>query len=863
MSFASAIELLDFIDDLAIVFDDNMQVKYGNKAAQKFLGIQEDGISGLSIAAFIEQYAPSAHLEEIQQAIIETQRISLIVQGETDTLHFQLHTKILSRGKELVYVCLFKPKHSTSGKALRLQSTKEQMIAQMENTTDAIWAIDAAFRLVTQNTVAREKYGEIFKRHLNIGDHATDSLPADAAEIWSHRYKLALEGIPHTKTDHYAVDGVLLYTETSFSPIRIEGEVAGVSCFSRDVTLQREYETALMESERKFKHLVSNIPSVAYICRLDEAFSMEYISDEITNVSGYAASDFIDNQRRTYRSIIHPEDLPFVVETIDQHLKQEKGFSLDYRILHQDGSIRWVNERGRALFDDQGHCFKFQGVITDNTMRVRDQQMLQTSEDNFRKVFQQSNTAIAISDGMRVLLANQAWEELTGYDEDGFKNMDPMDFVHPEELHKAQELMRRLAESKGEPVSDLLHIVDARQQDKWMNVNLSSIEFDGDWATMIILTDFTEQVLANREINKMSAIIMNSPTSIVITDKAGVIEYVNPFFQKVTGYSADEAMGKNPSILKSGGTPPEVYVNLWQTISAGNIWEGEFENKKKDGQKYWELARIAPIMNERDEIVNYIAVKQDITERKIYQQQLEENEQNLKELNAKKDKFFSIIAHDLRSPFVGLVGLTDLLHAHFKEMDEEKIIYYLKHANESAHNVYKLLETLLQWSKTQTGKMEFKPEPIDLRDLIHESLELATVSAKNKNISLINYVFNPLLLEADKNMLFTVLRNLISNAIKYTPRDGKVEIDCIDKGQKVQLSVRDYGVGIPLKDQAKLFKIEESYSNPGTEKEKGSGLGLLMCKEFIEKHGGKIWCKSEENAGSTFFFTVPKSQQGS
>jgi signal transduction histidine kinase len=288
---------------------------------------------------------------------------------------------------------------------------------------------------------------------------------------------------------------------------------------------------------------------------------------------------------------------------------------------------------------------------------------------------------------------------------------------------------------------------------------------------------------------------------------------------------------------------------------------GELQNRKKDGTQYCEKVRIAPIFSDDGTITHFISIKEDITKQKQNLNKIEDSERKLIKLNAQKDKFFSIIAHDLRSPFSGLVGLADMLHHDFKKLDQNTLENYLGLLSNSSHQVLKLVENLLAWARTQTGRIEFKPQPLNVKNYITDVFEVQSLAAKNKQINLIDKSPEDIFVKADANMLLTILRNLISNAIKYTHKSGIVSIETsiklYNKTPFAVISISDTGVGIPLEKQDKLFKIEENYTTIGTEKEKGNGLGLILCKEFVEMHGGKIWCSSIEGSGSSFFFSLP------
>ena len=238
---------------------------------------------------------------------------------------------------------------------------------------------------------------------------------------------------------------------------------------------------------------------------------------------------------------------------------------------------------------------------------------------------------------------------------------------------------------------------------------------------------------------------------------------------------------------------------------------------------------------------------------------LEANKRAVDEANATKDKFFSIIAHDLRSPFNSILGMASLIKEKESDLDGKEIKMMLSTLHDSAEKSYTLLNNLLQWANSQSGRMPFSPEKIRLRPVIHEVTDLLKSNFSQKNVKLIDAV-GDLRVYADKNMLQTILRNLLSNAVKYSRPGGNVRIGTEDLRDEVLISVSDSGIGIPECEQEHLFHLTDAYQIPGTAGEKGSGLGLVICKEFTERHGGRIWVESETGKGSTFYVSLPKKK---
>jgi Signal transduction histidine kinase len=253
------------------------------------------------------------------------------------------------------------------------------------------------------------------------------------------------------------------------------------------------------------------------------------------------------------------------------------------------------------------------------------------------------------------------------------------------------------------------------------------------------------------------------------------------------------------------------------------------------------LSRVRSLKNQKKKLERLVVIKTS----------------ELQELNVSKDKFFSIIAHDLKNPFQTIIGFSEMLKEEMKDGDNAAGQNYAGLINASAIQTFRLLENLLEWANSQRGKVTFSPVSINLRELVNEEFGVLIDMAKGKNIELKSSFDDSLTFIADKNMINTILRNLISNAIKFTHKNGKVELKAIINNKQVEISVSDNGIGMKNETMAKLFRLDGNLSTRGTENEKGTGLGLFLCKEFVEKHGGRIWVESEYGKGSTFKFTLP------
>jgi len=388
------------------------------------------------------------------------------------------------------------------------------------------------------------------------------------------------------------------------------------------------------------------------------------------------------------------------------------------------------------------------------------------------------------------------------------------------------------------------------------------------WLLRLQIKKKTESInLKNQELQKSEEkfriITENSSDIIWHLDSNFLLTYISPADERIRGFKKEEVLGKSLfSILKPEGIEllkeanKKRMINLSKGIKSAPVIY-ELEQICKDGSWVWVEATATAFYDRDGKISGYHGVSRDISERKKAELLLKERESQLRELNSTKDKLFSIIAHDLRSPFNAILGLSELLIENIKDFKVAESEKYLGIINSSAKNTLILLDNLLTWANSQTGKNIYQPEKTNLPALISEILEESKSIAKIKNISL-NYIqTDDVEVYADVNMLKTILRNLISNAIKYTRSNGEIAISAVQNQNNIEITVSDNGVGMSEETRNKLFEIDANITTTGTANEKGSGLGLILCKEFVEKHGGDIWVKTELGKGSAFIFSLP------
>ena len=327
---------------------------------------------------------------------------------------------------------------------------------------------------------------------------------------------------------------------------------------------------------------------------------------------------------------------------------------------------------------------------------------------------------------------------------------------------------------------------------------------------------------------------------------------INPSFEKIIHF-------EHTSALIFTGFVTIGSVNDINTSIFANIYRKEDQILIIGGTDILSLTEQNKILHQMN--AEIVKLQRDLLHKTHLQEktltELHLTNEELKKINTDKDNFVKILAHDLKNPMFSISGFTDLLLKNFKKYDDDTIEKQLSIINSTSKKTFGLLEELLLWSKSQSGKIQFEPGCVSFKTICNEIISLLKESAQSKQIQIEYNDFSDLKLYADVNMLRTVLRNLISNAIKFTNENGKITINTKNNQSYATITVTDNGTGISPNDMEKLWKINELHTTPGTKGEKGSGFGLLLCKEFVEKHNGKIWVESEYGKGSNFNFTIP------
>ncbi len=709
------------------------------------------------------------------------------------------------------------------------------------------------------------------------------------------------------------VNGQII-TDTNNQPV-------GMVYVIRDITERKLTEQSLIESkkiiyeEQKFNRLlIDTSPAFIVAVGFDGKTLMmnkslldalEYSNTEISNL------DYLS-------TFVLEEDKLIVADFFSQIISENTEAIKEHRIISKSGKVFLVQWHFKVAARFEASNF-FVGIGIDITLQKQ-------AEEQYRSLFENTGTGmIVIEEDFMISLSNETFARNIGYFKEEVEgSMKWSDFVFDDdrdmmiEQHRLRRTNPELAKTSYE-----FRILNKSGELHYYIINVSMIP--GTNKSIASLIDITERKKAELKLQeqeaKMRSITLSAHDAIVMINSEGRITFWNPSAEKMFGYSSEEAIGGDMHQLIT----PEIYHNKFkqalpefQKTGKGNVVGKtlELNAKRKDNVEITVELSLSAI--ELQGKWNAVGIMRDITERKRHEQEIKElnesleikvkertaelndalkvieesnfelkelndsivdearkliqlneklaiSESELKIANQTKDKFFSIIAHDLRNPIGSMRNVLEILLQYFQQMTNEEIIKMISMLYESSNRTFELLENLLQWSRIQTNRIEFSPDNSILFYNIEKCVNIVAPIAKDKDITINTNISKDIIANYDNYFVDTILRNLLTNAIKFTHKGGTIEIgakklvnnDLAQSEKFIEIYIKDNGVGMSKDIMDKLFKIDQNVTMPGTAKEKGTGIGLILSKEFVEKHGGRIWVESEIGQGSIFHFTLP------
>ena len=616
------------------------------------------------------------------------------------------------------------------------------------------------------------------------------------------------------------------------------------------------------ENESKLFNLADNLPGfIAFVNAT--TLKYEYVNKSYQNSFGIPIEKIVG---RHVREVIGEPNFQFALKYIEM-VKEGKSASYENTFNLVSGK-RWISVNYAPYFDKDKNVSSIIVLTYDITDRKKAEELLKVSEEKYRFMFDNNPQPMFIydPDTLAFLEVNKNAIKHYGYSKEEFLSMTIKDIRPPEDI---PDLLKEIEHTRHiyNPFGEWRHI-KKNGDIIYVNITANSVLHNGKNARHVLVHDITERKKTSEMLQENDYRLRKTQEiahlgSWELDINTGLLIWSDEVYT-IFGCQTNEFGGTMEAFFEMVHPEDRDLINsaYFRSVEAnapGYMIEHRII-RKSTGEIRFVFEKCEHIRNGEGKVIRSLGMVQDITDRKKAEQILKENETKLLQLNAEKDKFFSIIAHDLRSPFNVFLGFTQMMVEELDTMpikDLQKITMSMRN---SATNLFQLLENLLDWSRFQRGLLNFNRELLFLKPKITESIQLSIDSASKKGVKIEVNIPENIEVFADSNMIGSVIRNLTSNAVKFTPKGGKISIEaCQTSDNFVEVSVIDSGVGMNEDIIDNLFRLDDKTSRRGTDGEPSTGLGLIICKDFVEKNGGKIWALSKVDKGSTFKFTIPAS----
>ncbi|MCK9209692.1 MAG: PAS domain S-box protein [Ignavibacteriaceae bacterium] len=667
------------------------------------------------------------------------------------------------------------------------------------------------------------------------------------------------ETVLQSKNDEL-IDGLI-----SASIIEIEG-VPHIISITRDITKRKIVEQELIdtkkkveESERKFKAITNQ--STEGIALVDNDGNYVFVNPAFCKMVGYSEEELLNMTVFDLRAKTQPYG------SFNESKSTRLGLPVQVNLQRKDGT-EFITEIIGSIVRIDDHDFVL-GTVRDITERQMMEEALRVSEERYRLIAENTADSIAVFDmDLNYTYLSPSVIKLLGYTPDELMALGIKKILTPNSIQLIQQNYAEELEleksGKTDPNRSRLILTEQIRKDGvkiWVEGTVSFIRNEDGKAIGIlaISRDITERKHVEEELRKLSRAIEQSPAGVVITDLEGNIEYANPKALEISGYSLDELVGKNPRIFSSGNKPKEEYKELWTTIISGKEWRGEFQNKRKTGELYWVSALISPILTEHGEIISYLAVQEDITEKKKMISELITAKEKAEEMSRLKSNFLANMSHELRTPLNGILGYAEVLSSSLNNPDNVQMSQTIY---DSGKRLSDTLNLILDFSKAETEKIEIFSKNISVISVVNNVVKLFAEAAIKKNLLLETVITDEnVYAKLDENLFERTINNLVSNAIKFT-NNGKITVevgkettqekDPLRRVNWIYVKVKDTGIGIP-EDKIDLIWEEFRQVSEGMGRSfEGTGLGLTLSKRIIELMNGIITVESKVGVGSIF-----------
>lgn len=748
--------------------------------------------------------------------------------------------------------------------------------AVLEAAPEAMLIVDQNGQIVFSNSRCQQLFGYDAKamlalqietllpeelRHLHRGERGDFLREGRDRPMASARHVRALKS-----------DGGEFVAEIALSilPSDFDGH-RQVAASIRDMTQKIAVEQKIRDSELRFRGLVTNIPGAVYRTRIGEVWVIEYVSDNIAEITGYAASQFIENRQRTFTSLILEDDRALCNQHIERALAQQETFEVEYRIRHRDGSIRWVHEKGKASYSEEGLPLWFDGSIDDVTESKLAIDEIEASRLQLTNITESIPCTVyqlrwvSPTDRSFTFLSGAALAMLGLHREELLRDFNIIaERIFDEER---PEVIRALA---GKSDDQLRWIREFRYRHpnggiRWMEAGASGHYADDGaiiWNGYVM--DVTERKSIEEELAvseaHFKALFDGATIGIVNVDIKGFMLDCNDQFCVDMGLSRDELRSTTIFDVLSA-QDREVAKAQFKELVEGKInhYRGERSFIRPSGEPLWMTVNVSALLDSQNQFESAVVSMVDMTELKLLSDELLIAKEEADAASKAKGDFLANMSHEIRTPMNAIIGMSQLC---LQTNLDKKQKNYLEKIERASQSLLSIINDILDFSKIEAGKLDIENVPFQLDTMLEDLSDMFSERAAQKQIELLFAVAPnvPRHLLGDPLRLGQVLINLMNNAIKFTER-GEVLLSLSLVEQQnddvvLRFSVRDSGIGLTQEQQAKLFKSFTQADTSTTRKYGGTGLGLAICKQLVELMGGSIGVESQLGHGSTFFFTV-------
>jgi PAS domain S-box-containing protein len=636
----------------------------------------------------------------------------------------------------------------------------------------------------------------------------------------------------------------------------------------RTMDERREAIASLREADARYRALVEELPLVTYVSALDSPGFSTYVSPQLEPLLGYSPEEWLANPG-FFWEVVHPDDAERVRREHRDGYASGASFSTQYRLRSKTGRVIWVEDQVRIVHDRDGTAVQAQGFLIDISARKHSEMALTENEERFRTLVANIPGVVfrcRIDPDWTMEFLSEAVEEVTGYPSADFIGNAVRTFasvIHPDDRGPLElQVAGSLADSKPYTTEyrilhrdgDVRHVIERGQP---------VVGADGELRLDGAVFDLTEWRTAENERLKLAAIVESSEDAIMSVDLEGLVTSWNRGAERTFGYTADEMLGSSITLIAPERDREGPLEILKDVIRSG---EGRHEvlRRRKDGTLIAVALTASPVRDSTGKVVGGSAIIQDITERKRAEQEreqfmreLEDRNERLLELDQMKDEFVALVSHELRTPLTSIRGYLELVLDGEAGAISDEQRHFLGVVDRNANRLLTLVGDLLFLAQIEAGKLSLDVGPVDLASIAAESVETARPIAEAKGISLTLATGSVPLFAGDRDRLGQLLDNLVSNAVKFTPAGGKVDVRVTKARGSAVLEVRDTGMGIPASEQEHVFESFFRSSRAADEAIQGTGLGLAISKAIVHAHGGRITLASSEDEGTTFRVALP------